>query len=120
MGGDVLSTTIVTGGQHNEALWRNDFEGAYLWLFDDWASAVGEIASLPLVISPNPATDPLRIGMDLQPGDRILLADALGKACAVERMNQAGTLDVTHLAPGIYFLHVVTEKAAYLGKFIKP
>jgi alpha-glucosidase len=35
---------IVTGGQHNEKLWRKSFGEAYLWLFDTFANSIKEPA----------------------------------------------------------------------------
>ncbi len=34
-----IRNKIVPGGQHNEKLWRENFEEAYLWLFDSYANS---------------------------------------------------------------------------------
>jgi alpha-glucosidase len=39
-GPDKIFNKIVTGGQHNEKLWRENFEEAYLWLFDSFANSI--------------------------------------------------------------------------------
>jgi predicted alpha/beta superfamily hydrolase len=39
-GQERIFNKIVTGGQHNEKLWRESFGEAYLWLFDTFANSI--------------------------------------------------------------------------------
>jgi predicted alpha/beta superfamily hydrolase len=119
MGEDELSTTIVEEGEHNEALWRDDFEHAYLWLFHSFANAVDDRPVRKLVLYPNPAADRIRLPVTLTQTDRIVVYALQGKKIHPEGPVYGGSIDITGYAPGIYCLEVVSEDAVYRGKFVK-
>lgn len=46
-GEDEMALKVVPGGQHNEALWRQEFEEAYIWLFLGGSSGIERNHRLP-------------------------------------------------------------------------
>jgi enterochelin esterase-like enzyme len=53
---------VVTGGQHNEALWRSNFAEAYLWLFEEGSAAIDDRQGRSAILCfPNPVGDELTL-----------------------------------------------------------
>ncbi len=119
LGGEELSTRIVAGGQHNEALWRVDFGEAYLWLFSSFANSVGDMPVRPLALYPNPASDRVRMPLALAGGERVMLITAAGQLAMDVPAPRDGELSLAGVPPGFYMLRVVTDGAIYQGKFMK-
>lgn len=117
-----VKTIIIEGGQHNELLWRTQFEEAYLWLFADYiASGVEEYKTLNTInIYPNPAYNKLYIS-DLQRFDKvsIYILDISGKVVLKMNDYRGNALNVSFLNPGSYIIQLQSESLNYFGKFIK-
>jgi len=114
------SLKVVAGGEHNEQLWRNEFEEAYLWLFSDYLSSKPEYGlSKHLIISPNPAVNYISFG-DFITGqtDSVLVVDAGGRVVLGSKLN-ANQLDVSQLKSGVYVVKIKQNETIYKGKFVK-
>lgn len=70
---------------------------------------------IDLLISPNPVSNSIRLP---QSGGLVTITDSVGKRIYAEFIDNA-ELDVSSLAPGIYFLNLINENRQYLGKFVK-
>jgi len=75
----------------------------------DDANIAGQIS-----VYPNPATDEIQIDMD----GEVSIWDALGRKVGINH-NNTGTINISSLAPGQYFIQIKNEKNIYTGKFIK-
>jgi predicted alpha/beta superfamily hydrolase len=60
-----IQTKVVPGGMHNENLWRQEFEEAVLWLFNESTSSVipysSKTSNCTFTLSPNPADTTLQL-----------------------------------------------------------
>ncbi len=119
LGEDELSSTIVEGGEHNEALWRDDFEHAYLWLFHSFANSIDDQAERKLVLFPNPATVRIRLPITLTRIERIVVHTLQGNTFYLQGPLQKGSIDISNFNPGLYCLEVVAGDTVYRGKFVK-
>lgn len=115
-----VASKIVPGGQHNEALWREDFGEAYLWLFGSYAYGIKPpVETIYIRFFPNPTKGILHM-----PGDFPLTCDSLvvldmeGKAVLSKRPFNGKKIDVSSLAPGLYFISLMSGGKYYQGKFI--
>jgi predicted alpha/beta superfamily hydrolase len=115
-----LSTTIVEGGEHNEQLWREDFEEAYLWLFHSFANDVREYRKKEnLVVYPNPANEEIRIPDTMEGIEQIRIVDLTGRMVFESRRKNTNPIELKGLVPGVYFIEIQTKKKVYQGKFLK-
>lgn len=71
-----------------------------------------------LSLSPNPATNDIRIESKTKI-ERIEIYDVLGQLQTSNFKPQTLSIDVSSLASGIYFVKVKTEKGERVGKFVK-
>jgi len=112
---------IVTGGQHNEKLWREAFEEAYLWLFDQFASSVEEIPRVPVIrCLPNPVEDVLTFRTDRKIiFDSVVIVDMNGRCVKTFRQPTDNKTNVRDLLPGTYIIRGSTGEVIMEGKFIK-
>lgn len=79
---------------------------------------IGEQASL----YPNPATETLHIGEELQPNDKIRIFNLQGQEIlnnTVSHYTTGTTIDIGQLPVGIYMVQIVSANGIYYGKFIK-
>lgn len=114
-----LSTSIVAGGQHNEQLWREDFEAAYLWLFHSFANTISEVNHYQkYTITPNPVIDKIHL-TGIEPGtlQAIKVYSLSGKV--VDLSAHANTIDVSDLSSGTYLLEIQSSDITLHGLFIK-
>jgi hypothetical protein len=65
-------------------------------------------------VYPNPATDEIRIDMD----GEVSIWDASGRKVGIN-YNHTGTINVSSLTSGQYFIQIKNEKNIYKAKFIK-
>ncbi len=117
-----VSTHVIAGGEHNEYLWRTEFQQAYLWLFNDWISAIPQTKEAEsLNITPNPVEKLLMFPKDLTYGDNdsLVVFDVTGKILLEINNYQGQPVSVCGLAPGMYFFRLVTKSIEYSGQFIK-
>ncbi len=117
---NAIVSKVVVGGQHNEKLWREEFEEAYLWLFSDYISTIDEHKyTRQLTISPNPANNIILFN-DYKPGfsDSILIVDAKGSVVVESYLNK-NSFDISKLASGVYIVKIIQKDTIYEGKFVK-
>ena len=112
---------VVTGGQHNEAMWRGNFAEAYLWLFESGASAIEETVGKPGILCfPNPVGDELSFqGLPGTLSDSIVIYDMSGHKVKEITGLTENKADVSSLKPGTYILRFLKTGALIEGKFVK-
>lgn len=119
--GASLFSKVVPGGEHNEILWRDEFEEAYLWLFGSWASDIRE--NLPvnsLKVYPNPVKGILKLPTSLGlPCDTLKVVGMTGREVMAFTHYDSRELDVSSLRPGIYLLFIKKDGKLYQAKFVK-
>lgn len=120
--GNEVTTDVIAGGQHNETLWRTQFQKAYLWLFSDWISSIPEKrVTKNLSLYPNPVDKLLMFPKELVYGnnDSLLVFDASGKSLLEINDFKGHPVSVCGLSPGIYFFRLTIKNIEYSGQFIK-
>jgi len=113
-------TKVVPGGQHNEKLWRENFEEAFLWLFNDLVNGIKQTKMRQIGVYPNPVGDVLRIdpvksGVD----DSLVVSDVSGRQVMLIDHFKGRRVKVCGLPPGMYFLKLKTNTTVYQTQFIK-
>lgn len=118
---DEVTTTIIPGGEHNEALWSSDFGDAYLWLFASFASQVPEPARREIItLYPNPAENFIELPSDF-PGqyDSLQLVNMEGQVVFISVPFNGKQLDISPIPSGIYLLTAFIGNTYYEGKVVK-
>lgn len=112
---------VVTGGQHNEKLWREAFGEAYLWLFDSYATSIeNPVKSTGIQCFPNPVGKMLSLNIDKNiVFDSIKIIDMKGQTVKIIFHSQGNNIDVHDLMPGSYVIKCALSNAVNEGKFIK-
>ncbi len=84
-------------------------------------TGIGAVGNEALQFFPNPAQNTMHVNMKITESSIIDLFNELGQRLELPRIDRAsGTLDVSSLANGIYFLRVTDVKGRYFaGKFTK-
>jgi len=73
-----------------------------------------------LTISPNPASDIIRLNMDMTEEDRVLLYDNQGQLVEVYNNIKDSEIDVSSLISGLYHIRIDLEDGSYrTGRFVK-
>ena len=118
---DEIISKVIAGGEHNEKLWREQFEEAYLWLFASYAYGISENNQIePLQLYPNPAKHKIIfIDPDSTETEYISITDSSGKEIKNLDVHSGTTLDIVPLSNGVYFLKVKKSKSVYIGRFVK-
>lgn len=118
---DELSTKIVVGGQHNEQLWREDFEAAYLWLFHAFANGVNtHRINQSITISPNPLWDSLILPNEINSNSAWVKIYNVQGCIEISTLAEKGeTINVSELKTGTYLLEILTDETLYRSKFLK-
>ena len=118
---DEVRTKVVPDGQHNEQLWRQGFEEAYLWLFPDYANDVVSKAEVKfLLINPNPVED--YIVFDIPEEIQILqieMTDSSGRIVFQKRNFNSRRIELGQFRPGLYLVRLTSRGATFQGKFVK-
>lgn len=111
----------VPNGQHNEALWRNQFSEAYLWLFSAFANKINEMSQVvDLQISPNPVQGVLHIGnYKSKEQDSLEIIDMNGVKVFQLDSNVSNDLDISKLKSGSYIIIIRSKDIIYQSKFLK-
>ena len=119
-GMEELSSKIVIGGIHNEALWREDFQLAYLWLFPDFANGIDRyIAEQEINVYPNPATSFIFIPeLEAANNTTVTIYNIHGQI-VLNAASDNSPFDVSSLDKGFYFIEAGTIKSLFKGKFLK-
>lgn len=118
---DELFQKVIPGGQHNEQLWRSEFEEAYKWLFKDYLGSIeNHIYTKELIIIPNPAISEISF-KDFKSGDfdSIEIFSVEGKVVMTKRKLISNRIDISELKSGCYFVKISGENSDYQGQFIK-
>jgi len=116
-----LSVKVIAGGHHNEQLWRDDFETAYKWLFQDYIGATPELKeSGKLELFPNPASSFISIS-DLRIGDNdsIEIFSLDGRVILPKSILKTNDINIESLKTGTYIIVVKSQNKSYSGSFIK-
>ncbi|MCB0804922.1 MAG: T9SS type A sorting domain-containing protein, partial [Bacteroidales bacterium] len=110
-------STRINPGEHNEQLWRSDFEDAYLWLFQTFASSIeNDHAVSLLTVAPNPAKHTIHISGDQFLKVNELTVYNLQGMKSVLPVSIDGKADVSALRQGYYLLEVAAGNKIYRGK----
>jgi len=120
-GQDRIFNKIVTGGQHNEKLWREAFGEAYLWLFDTFSNSISEFSeNKRMVCFPNPVDDFLTFRADIKVVfDTIQIFDINGRQVKTLTHYPGNIIDVHELLAGTYIIKFTSAEVISEGKFIK-
>jgi hypothetical protein len=116
-----ISSKIVTGAQHNEAFWRQEFGEAYLWMFASYALQI-DPASIEkkVLLYPNPSNG--RIMLSLDPQDSVSLwriLDQKGNAVTGTDVLNGNEIDVGFLDTGMYIIQFTIDNQVVSRVFIK-
>ena len=116
-----LNYTIIPGGQHNESLWRQDFENAYLWLYGSYANEVKEQPGAHKInLFPNPSKGILRLPHGFPDKCDSLEILGLDSKIVMKLPGFRGReINVSALPAGMYILTLSIDGEYYQGKFIK-
>lgn len=115
-----IRNVIIPGGQHNEALWRNNFREAYLWLFLGVTNSIDENETGGWLLYPNPAGDQIRLEHPdgLFP-DSVIIYNQFGQVAARFKQNTTGIYDVSRLSKGNYLVAFTLGNKTRHLKFIR-
>ena len=119
LGDEELSTKIVEGGEHNEQLWREDFEEAYLWLFHSFANSTTERYVSNMALHPNPAKHSIRFPAEIRKDARYTVFNVWGNPCLGGVLHTGSDLDISGLSSGMYIITLEHQDIVYRGTFIK-
>jgi predicted alpha/beta superfamily hydrolase len=120
-GQENIFNKIVTGGQHNENLWRESFGEAYLWLFESFTNSIEEqVENKGIICFPNPVDDFLTFRIDENVVfDTIQIIDVNGREVKTIIHPQENKIDIHDLLSGMYIIRCTANKSIREGKFIK-
>lgn len=115
---------VVPGGQHNEALWRGQFEEAVLWLFKDLLlSAPGALEDQPFNyhVFPNPTNGNINIEPKIASTDTIhfQIFQLDGKEVFKSRGSGRITASLDLIPPGLYLIQITQGVHTQLSRLIK-
>ncbi len=112
---------VVTGGQHNEALWRSNFAEAYLWLFEEGSAAIDDRQGRSAILCfPNPVGDELTLaGLQVSPADTVEIYSITGQRVKTLTGIKDNKISVGDLNPGAYLLRLKQKNTVLEGKFIR-
>lgn len=118
--GEVYSK-VVAGGFHNEALWRQEFRPAYLWLFGSWANGIEEpVPPEAVTCFPNPSGDMLELsGREGIAYDSAVIFDMGGHQVKNILHLTSNRISIRDLQPGTYLIRCYSNERIFSGKFIK-
>ena len=112
---------IVTGGQHNEKLWREAFGDAYIWLFNEYVNSIDEVSASNLIhCFPNPAEEFLKFKAENNTlFDTIQIIDMKGVTVSTITKPTSDTINISQLQAGTYIIKGYLKDEIAEGKFIK-
>ncbi|MEZ5198500.1 MAG: alpha/beta hydrolase-fold protein [Bacteroidales bacterium] len=120
-GENELSTSIIEGGEHNEQLWKENFEEAYLWLFYSFANSINDqVITKEFIVSPNPVGEYLYLPIQFEnKAERVTIYNTQGASVYKSSIFIQNSINVSELGSGFYIMQIVAGKNRYRGKFIK-
>jgi len=115
---------VVPGGQHNEALWRSQFEEAVLWLFKDILLSTPETETNPdsaYKVFPNPTDGNITIEPHIPTIDTIHFQVYQLDGKEIFQSNGSGriTTSLEGIPPGLYLIKITRGTHAQLSRLIK-
>jgi hypothetical protein len=116
-----LMKKMVPGGQHNEALWADQFPVAVSWLFDE-SLFVDQIEEIPIpLFFPNPASDKIYINRNTGPKRYITatVSNLTGVAVQTTSILSENSIDINSLEPGFYLLRLCSDYGCETVRFVK-
>ena len=119
---DEVYSIIIPGGEHNELLWRPQFEDAYLWLFADYIATGIKTHQInnSINIYPNPAYNTIYISNISDYHEVSLkILDIAGKVILELKDYRGDPINITAFKPGSYIMQIQSEEMNLFGKFIK-
>ncbi len=116
-----VQNKIVAGGQHNEKLWRENFEEAYSWLFNSYVNSIKEEKAVSSIeCYPNPVTRILTFGSDKTiVFDSVMIFDMSSRQVKLFRQLKTTSINVSDLQAGTYLIKCISGDSIFEGKFIK-
>lgn len=113
-----LKSKVVDGAGHNEALWRGEFEDAYLWLFSEFANGTDALEVYTNIeLHPNPVKNEFHL--TLNNIDSLVIYSADGELVMRISDHPSSNFNVEHLPPGVYFVLIHSGNHNYSSKMIK-
>lgn len=111
-------------GEYFYRIRQISLDGSESWSHVSRTLQMQEIPNEALMIYPNPYQDgPLKLFLskDVEHSDAyLLMTDTQGKAILELKFSPEIPQEyLSHLAPGIYFLHLITPEGKYLTRFIR-
>jgi alpha-glucosidase len=104
-----IESKVVTGGQHNEKLWREGFSEAILFLFADEITAIRPGVVEGVNIYPNPAKERLFIDGGQQKEPYLLsIYNLSGKLLLQEKLKGKKRIVTESFHPGLYLVKIET------------
>lgn len=88
-------------------------------ILDDQSGIKDDIHALPALIYPNPATDRLFIQVFGDNDTEIQIFDAMGRIAYSSSFTNLKEMEVSSLAPGLYFIHLSNNHESSVKRFIK-
>jgi hypothetical protein len=120
-GQNIIANKIVTGGQHNEKLWREAFGDAYIWLFNEYVNSIVEVSAPKLIqCFPNPVEEILTFKAENNTlFDTIRIIDMKGITVLTITKPTSDTINISQLQAGTYIIRCSLSDEIAEGKFIK-
>lgn len=115
-------STVIAGGDHNEATWAADLENAYLYLFPNYSGTTDineEMPDLQPTVYPNPADDILNLKFSNQETIYSVRILSIEGQIIREYNNVMQTIYVGDLNPGVYFISAHSHDWRMVESFIK-
>lgn len=118
---EYLYFKTVQGGQHNEKLWREAFEDAYLWLFGNYAQGINDKPTAARIsFFPNPATAFISLPSEYKGiFDTVLICDITGKELLRFENPALTQFDIRSLPSGTYLIKCYAGRSQFENKFLK-
>lgn len=114
-----IKTKVVSGGQHNEYLWRTQFVDAYKWLFSEYINQIdGMGKQRTFNIYPNPAADYIVIEKGVYDVDSLEIFDMKGVRIT-NLLIEEGRVNIKSLAQGNYMVRIQSKNQVFTAKLLK-
>ncbi len=92
----------VTGGQHNENFWANQFPVGHHFLAACETVGIEARSKASVKFFPNPMNDSLQIEFSSAQGNKVSIYDGKGKLVLTHNMNKGNVINVAKLSAGTY------------------
>ena len=119
--GDEVFSLEVSGGEHNEQFWREQFAPAYLWLFSTYVNGVNQIEKpIEIQVTPNPVVDKIAVNESkFGLNDSLKIINMNGVEVMNSTIGKSHIINVKQLPTGNYILIIVSSGKKFQGKFVK-